>query len=111
MKKLKSFKKKANRKPKIQCGVCTQFWKSRKRIQKGRDRECKVLNEYVSIDSTACDNVELYRFIFCNKLGGMRHSIVCLYNQNKKYPGCSRCREGKVVKYLIQNGAYDKKED
>ena len=106
MKKLRNIKSKKTKKPKITCGYCTHFWKAKKRNLKGKIRQCKILKEYISIDSTACDNVELYRFIFCEKNGQMRHSIVCLYNQNNKVSGCQRCLQGKSVKYLIQNGGY-----
>ena len=101
-------KKQTKRKPKITCGYCTHFWKAKRRNLKEKTRLCKILEKDISVDTTACGNIELYRFIFCNKKGQMCHSIVCLYNQNKRASGCVRCRQGGVVKYLIQNGAYKK---
>jgi hypothetical protein len=103
---IKLKKKQINKKPKITCGYCTYFWKAKERNVKETTRLCKILKKYISVSSTACGNIELYRFIFCNKNGQMRHSIVCLHNQNKGTSGCQKCRQGRHVKYLLQNGTY-----
>ena len=66
------------------------------------EKLCPVLKENVTKNTEACDKFELAKYFWCVKCENWLEIIVCISRQNKKKDGCARCKQGKIVGYLVE---------
>jgi len=66
------------------------------------EKLCPVLKENVTKNTEACDKFELTKYFWCVKDQGWVPVVGCINRQEKRKEGCQRCRQGKLIQYLIE---------
>jgi hypothetical protein len=99
--------KKKNQDLIITCKFC--IYSKNSIIDKRREVVCEKTKKEVSEKTPICENFECVKFIFCeNRRRGRGQWIaiaVCLNRQLTKKYGCNKCKDGKVIKKLIDIGS------
>lgn len=92
---------------KVSCEYCDIFRKSydRQWINGSgktykQQRFCDKINDYVYSISKACDNFILSRYFWCKKDHNWILVEGCLSRQENRRQGCTRCKQGKLIKKL-----------
>lgn len=101
----------AGKKIKRACDYCLNFYnasiRNSKSIEENRQiyllRHCPIQNKEVNEDTEACNEFSLTKFFFCNKNEYWLHTLVCIYRIETKVEGCSRCKQGKLIKQLMES--------
>jgi hypothetical protein len=94
----------------MRCRYCIHYFEGElnktedERGYKKLSRTCPVISEEVTQDTKSCKEFTKVKIFYCDKDDNRLYMSVCVSRQNKNRRGCIKCKQGKIIRKIMDEG-------